>query len=159
MLTALEKGYKSKVDKVNEEKLFAILEVQRQPVKWTVTTDGKIVDIYPHPKLNKANKVIGVEYKTYKAINIPEELYDAYYTLVDDIDKKVAKAQRNIKGKYEKMPDEMKAQAKSLMYLWLGQYESGATYTEIDKKANFSELTIHKYIKLAKAELTSKEVI
>jgi hypothetical protein len=155
MLKALENEYTEKIEQVIEDKLFAILEVQRKPVKWTIGADGKLVEIYPHPKLNKANRVIGIEYKTYKVIDIPDKLFDAYCTLMDDIDKAGKKTKVSVKSKSGK--GSKQAKAKSLMFLWLGQYESGATYKEIAEKTDFSEPTVIKYVRKAKDQL--KEVI
>jgi hypothetical protein len=87
MLKELEKAYNSKIEEVLDDKLFNILEVLRKPIKWSIDKDGNIIEIFPHPVLNKQNEVIGIEYKKERAYLLPDELFDRYCSLQDDIER------------------------------------------------------------------------
>lgn len=161
MYKSLETAYNEQIEQVLEDKLLNILEVLELPTKWSIDKDGNVIDIYPHPVLNVANDVIGVQYKKDKAFLIPDGLYDVYSSMMSEIEAvdeafknkhKAVKNQEamNMENKKVKVNKSVKqAQAESLMFLWLGQAQAGISIEEIAKKSAFTAPTIRKYIKKA----------
>jgi hypothetical protein len=86
MLGELEKTYRDKIEDVLDEKIWAILEVLRMPVKWGIDKEDNIITLYPHPVLDDTNKVIAVQYKPSRAYLFPDELFDRYCALLDEIE-------------------------------------------------------------------------
>ncbi|MFC0235141.1 hypothetical protein [Fictibacillus phosphorivorans] len=132
MYKELESLYNTMYQNMMEIKLFNVLEVLKQPNKWAIGNDGKIIDVYPHPVLNDELRIVGIEYKKEKNYLLPEELLEVYCKLQDKIEsvnKHRGAKNYYVKGKKSKYPAEVIEQ-------WIQMREFGCSYPVIAEKYN-----------------------
>lgn len=133
-----------------DNRLYEALEVMAQPTKWGMNREGNFTELYPCPVF-KDGRVSGVEYRTNKAVELPEELLERLCILEDELEALApkVKAPKQSVGRPAKFSPE-----DALVLLQLR--EDGVTYSELAEMFGVSGTTVTNYLKKYKRKL--KEV-
>jgi hypothetical protein len=126
MLRAIEKEYNQLHQDQIDNILFDMLEVlENTPEKWTVSLDGSVIVIYPHPIVTERH-LTGIEYKHHKNYYFEDtELFEGYCRLQDEIAKtSLPKKKRGRKVK----------PSSEIVQKWVNLKQQGVKYSEIAKK-------------------------
>lgn len=87
IIKSLAKDYGEDIEREKRNKINMILDVLKMPTKFGIDYRNKIIELYPHPKLNQYYFTIGVEYKPFRSYKMPDDLFD-YYCTMERMEKK-----------------------------------------------------------------------
>lgn len=87
ILKNLAQNYTKDIEEVKKDKIRQILNILKMPTKFGIDYRNKIIELYPHPKLNQYYVTIGVEYKPFRSYRMPDDLFD-YYCKMERMEKK-----------------------------------------------------------------------
>ncbi|WP_182006113.1 helix-turn-helix domain-containing protein [Priestia aryabhattai] len=118
-----------------DNRLYEALEVMEMPTKWGMNREGDFTELFPCPVF-KDGRVSGIEYRTTKAVELPEELLERLCLLEDEIEGVVTQP-TNSPNKFT--PED----AVKMLEL----REQGVTYREIGEMINVSINTVKNYVK------------
>ncbi|MBU8690575.1 helix-turn-helix domain-containing protein [Priestia megaterium] len=144
-LTRTEKKQQAEAQMRHEDlldnRLYDALQVMSKPAKWGMNKDGSFTELYPCPVF-KDGRVSGVEYRTNKAVELPEELLERLCILEDELEALApkVKAPKQIKGRPAKFSHEDATKMIELR-------EQGVTYSELAEMFGVSGTTVSNYIR------------
>lgn len=130
-----------------DNRLYEALEVMAKPVKLGMDKDNNFVTLYPLPVF-KGTKVIRTEYKTTKAVELPEELFERLCILEDEIEALAPKKRgrkpmdattADVCRPYKYTPETIQK--------WFELREQGLSYKEIAEATGAKHSTVGNYIK------------
>ncbi|WP_349346273.1 HTH domain-containing protein [Priestia megaterium] len=123
-----------------DNRMYDALQVMAQPTKWGMDREGNFTELYPCPVFQNG-RVSGVEYRTTKAVELPEELLERLCILEDEIEALApkVKAPKGV-GRPSKFSSEDSVKMLELR-------KQGVTYTELGEMFGVSGTTVSNYIR------------
>lgn len=121
--------------------LFKAMEVLQSGEKWSVTPEGILVTVYPHPVISiREMRITGIKYSQNKKFVLPQLLEDRLDKLNADI--KLVKKFKKDNPTRRVSP----SKHKDVIARWLEQYYEGVTKEEIAVIYGVPETTISRYV-------------
>jgi len=128
-----------------DNQLFEALEIMRKPTKLGINKDNKFVELYPVPVF-KGHYVTGVKYRTTKAVELPDELFERLCILEDEIEALSPKSEAEKAPKGDTIGRPVKYAPEEVAE-WVQLREQGLTYGEIAEATGATKSSVSNYLR------------
>jgi hypothetical protein len=133
--------------------LFECMEIMRSPEKWAVDGQGNIINVYPHPIVEReAREIKEIVYKPHKSYYLPDVLLERAIYWEGILEQAKKKAHRTT-AKGTKVIGRPKKYSEAQAIEWAELREQGLTLAEIAKQSGAKPSTVSYYVNKLKVKL------